>query len=69
MFLGKVLDDSKTVAEYNIEEKNFLVIMVTKVCISIVIVCGQMCLKSINHCYIYVVDMPSFNLHVCVEVL
>lgn len=32
MYIGKILEDGKPVAEYNIEEKNFLVIMVNKVC-------------------------------------
>ena len=30
-FIGKILDDEKLVADYKIEEKNFVVIMVTKV--------------------------------------
>lgn len=30
-FLGKILEDEKTVESYKIEEKNFVVIMVTKV--------------------------------------
>lgn len=30
-FLGKILDDEKTISEYKIEEKNFIVVMVTKV--------------------------------------
>ena len=30
-FSGKILDDEKKVDEYKIEEKNFVVVMVTKV--------------------------------------
>lgn len=29
---GKILDDDKPVSFYKIEEKNFVVVMVTKVC-------------------------------------
>ena len=29
---GKILEDSKVVSDYKIEEKNFVVVMVTKVC-------------------------------------
>jgi len=28
---GKILEDSKVISEYKIEEKNFVVVMVTKV--------------------------------------
>ena len=32
-FSGKILDDAKKISEYSIEEKNFVVVMVTKVCV------------------------------------
>lgn len=41
-YLGKILDDEKTIDSYKIEEKNFVVIMVTKVSFSVVfLLCDQ----------------------------
>lgn len=34
LFSGKILQDDKTIETYNIEEKGFIVCMVSKVCIS-----------------------------------
>lgn len=36
---GKILDDAKVINDYKIEEKNFVVVMVTKVWDMIVIDC------------------------------
>jgi len=36
---GKILEDSKVISDYKIEEKNFVVVMVTKVPDLIVVVC------------------------------
>lgn len=34
-YIGKILEDEKQIAEYKIEEKNFVVIMVNKVCFNV----------------------------------
>ena len=39
---GKILDDAKVISDYKIEEKNFVVVMVTKVW-DLIVVCCLIC--------------------------